>query len=379
MGMVTLVQQQQQTLNSNHQCPKEPDRNSNNGVVVTTENHAVEEFHGEAACSAKETRVVVPSNGSIGNSSTQCSDIDDDDEEEETDVEEGGGGGWITNLPESSTIVQQHQAIATTNGGIVLPNADPSNFGDICVKNSTNVHLGNKTFYKGPVTIKQFVCTNPALVQDVDKLDASKTSDINVLDLSTSKDDGASNRPIFSQNTDLDKGVITSSVRFVERNEWGAEPPAQPLTKLKLPVPYVIISHTAQEPCVKHSECTYRVRIAQTYHIESKNWSDIGYNFLVGGDGRAYVGRSWDHVGAHSYNFNSRSIGISFIGTFNKVVPPKTQLHAAQKIIEIGVKNEKISPDYKLLGHRQVSPGTLSPGDALYNEIKKWPHWSPYP
>jgi len=120
------------------------------------------------------------------------------------------------------------------------------------------------------------------------------------------------------------------------------------------------------------------VRYAQTYHIESKNWSDIGYNFLVGGDGLAYVGRSWDYVGAHSFGFNTRSIGISFIGTFNSIIPPKRQLHAAKKIIELGVQGGKIAPDYKLLGHRQVSE-TLSPGDALYSVIQKWPHWSPMP
>lgn len=34
-------------------------------------------------------------------------------------------------------------------------------FGNISVKNSTDIHFGNKTFYQGPVTIKQIVYTNP--------------------------------------------------------------------------------------------------------------------------------------------------------------------------------------------------------------------------
>lgn len=213
MGMVTLVQQQQQTLDGNHQCQKEQDHV--NGAVASTESHAVDKYRGEAARSATETAVVAPGNGSAGDSSTQCSDVDDDDEEEETDVEEGGGdgdGGWITNLPVSSTIVQQHQAVATTNGDVVLPNADPSNFGDVCVKNSTNVHLGNKTFYKGPVTIKQFVYTNPIAIQDVGKSEDSHASDVNISNLPTSKnDDGAANNnSIFPQNTELNKGNIQS-------------------------------------------------------------------------------------------------------------------------------------------------------------------------
>jgi len=172
--------------------------------------------------------------------------------------------------------------------------------------------------------------------------------------------------------------VTVTSVRFVKRNEWNAQPPTSPLTKMKLPVPYVIISHTVTKFCTTQSECIVYVKAVQIFHMESNNWSDIGYNFLVGGDGLAYVGRSWDYIGAHSYGYNDKSIGISFIGTFNSVVPPKTQLHAAQKIIELGVKTGKIAPDYKLLGHRQVT-NTLSPGNALYNEITKWPHWSPEP
>lgn len=168
------------------------------------------------------------------------------------------------------------------------------------------------------------------------------------------------------------------NVRFIERSEWGAQPPAEPLKKMKLPVPYVIISHTATELCLSQSECTFHVRFAQTFHIESRKWSDIAYNFLVGGDGYAYVGRSWDYIGAHSFGFNNISVGISFIGTFNSVIPNASQLHAAQQLIKVGVEAGKIAPNYKLLGHRQVS-ATLSPGDALYKVIQTWPHWSPSP
>ncbi|XP_032686582.1 peptidoglycan recognition protein-like, partial [Odontomachus brunneus] len=180
--------------------------------------------------------------------------------------------------------------------------------------------------------------------------------------------------PVFPEIPDSSlEDVTVNSMRFVERNEWVAQLPSMPLMKLKLPVPYVIISHTATDFCTTQSECTFRVRLAQTYHIEMRNWSDIDYNFLVGGDGLAYVGRSWDYVGAHSFGYNNRSIGISFIGTFHNVKPPKVQLYAAQKIIEIGVETGKIAPDYKLLGHRQVS-NTSSPGETLYDILKSWPH-----
>lgn len=450
-GMVTLIQHQQ-TLDNNLYQKEQQDHHRVVSIPAQLESprdspNCRNKF--DQLRSSKDnqnTALVLASscNGSLGGTSTQCSDIDDennvvcgnnedddeDDEDDDTDLEEGE---WTTDLPVAAVVQHHQQQVVAPNGNVILPNADPSTFGDICVKNSTNVHLGNKTFYKGPVTIKQFVYTSPTSTQGQESSegDGARTSDANVSDLSTSKVDAGLDRPILLQKNDFDKvtkwlwtwrcaallctlaliivtmvvvgsvlltrrydappapifpeipdssldGVIVNNVRFVERNEWGAQPPTEPLKKMKLPVPYVIISHTATDFCSTQSECTFHVRFAQTFHIESRKWSDIGYNFLVGGDGLAYVGRSWDYMGSHAFGYNNKSIGISFIGTFNSVVPPKVQLHAAQKIIELGVKAGKIAQDYKLLGHRQVSR-TLSPGDALYSIIKTWPHWAPRP
>lgn len=98
----------------------------------------------------------------------------------------------------------------------------------------------------------------------------------------------------------------------------------------------------------------------------------------MGGDGNIYEGRGWDVEGAHTFNYNHKSIGISFIGTFNSVQPTKAQLEAAQKLIQYGLESGKISRDYKLLGHRQCVK-TESPGEVLYNIIKTWEHWSTTP
>ncbi|KAI4489634.1 hypothetical protein M0802_010944 [Mischocyttarus mexicanus] len=442
-GMVTLIQCQQTADNNLHQ--KEQDRRTISELSQqdSSNNSSNCRVKLEQLQSSKDNNNTVITaancNGVINGTTTQCSDIDnkknvvdccanngrvveeleeeegeedddddddDDEDENDTDFEEEK---WTKDLP-VSTVVRHQQQIVVPNGNVVLPNADPSTFGDICVKNSTNVHLGNKTLYKGPVTIRQFIYSNPTSVDDkgTTEYDGPRTSDANASDTSLGKTGNGLSRPILSQKSDYERvknwlwtwrcaallctialivvttivvasvlltnrhdvsptlvfpeipdssleGVIVSNVRFVQRNEWGAQPPTEPLEKLKLPVPYVIISHTNQ-----------------------KKWSDIAYNFLVGGDGLAYVGRSWDYIGAHSFGYNNKSIGISFIGTFNSVVPPKSQLHAAQKIIELGVKSGKIAKDYKLLGHRQISK-TLSPGDALYATIKTWPHWAPQP
>ncbi|PSN44924.1 hypothetical protein C0J52_15019 [Blattella germanica] len=120
------------------------------------------------------------------------------------------------------------------------------------------------------------------------------------------------------------------------------------------------------------------VRKTQTFHIQSFGWWDISYSFLVGGDGFVYEGRGWDGLGAFAYGYNNRSIGISFIGTFIKVLPPPQQIQAAKQLIVEGVRLGKISPNYKLLAHRQVS-ATESPGEAFYENIKTWDHWAESP
>ncbi|XP_033223719.1 peptidoglycan-recognition protein LC-like [Belonocnema kinseyi] len=358
------------------------------------------------------------------NHNSYCIEIESDSEsmqssDEDEDLAEDNlrDRGWVSEIPR----VPQTCEIGPSNG-LVLPTVELPSFGDVCVKNSNNVTLENRTFFKGPVTISTVVYSNSENKKDDDdeeKRDSLQSQsygsdvplnpdpDINkvkqwlitwrcaaifstialmfvamivVMVLTSARYTTSPTLPIFPDIPDssVDGDVWIHGVKFVSREEWLAQPPAQPLAKMSLPVKYVFISHTVSDFCYTQSECTKKVRLTQTYHIESNHWSDIAYSFLVGGDGLVYVGRSWDNEGAHTFNWNNISIGISFIGTFNDFIPPKNQLHAAQKLIELGVKEGKITEDYILLGHRQVAK-TLSPGDALYKIIQTWPHWSPYP
>lgn len=172
--------------------------------------------------------------------------------------------------------------------------------------------------------------------------------------------------------------TLTSKLRIIARSEWLAQPPIQTLASLVTPVSLVIIAHTATDNCTSQAECVLRVRLVQMFHIESRGWSDIGYNFLVGGDGSAYVGRGWTFEGAHTYGYNSKSIGIAFIGTFITSKPPQRQIDACKKLIQQGVQLGYISKDYKVVATRQLQ-ATESPGAALYEDIKTWPHWSATP
>ncbi|KAL1130488.1 hypothetical protein AAG570_011736 [Ranatra chinensis] len=164
--------------------------------------------------------------------------------------------------------------------------------------------------------------------------------------------------------------------RFVTRGEWFALIKTDyykipPLTEF--PAPFVVIIHTTGSNCFTQQTCSVAVKNIQADHL-SRGWGDIGYNFLVGGDGYIYEGLGWNKKGAHTIALNARSIGVAFIGNFMLEPPPKVQTHAAQLLLKIGEENGKLRSNYTLLAHRQVA-NTLSPGTMLTEEIKKWPHW----
>ena len=171
---------------------------------------------------------------------------------------------------------------------------------------------------------------------------------------------------------------VSGKLKIVNRRTWLAQPPVERSNNLTHPVPYVVILHTATESCNTQAACVFIVRHVQTFHIEGNGWNDIGYSFLVGGDGSVYEGRGWDIEGAFAYGYNSRAIGIGFIGTFMSELPTPKQLQAGQQLINEGVKQGKISTEYKLLAHRQLS-STESPGLAFFKLLKTWPHWAEQP
>lgn len=108
--------------------------------------------------------------------------------------------------------------------------------------------------------------------------------------------------------------------------------------------------------------------------MESNGWSDIGYNFIIGGDGAVYEGRGWTLEGAHTLAWNNVSIGIAFIGTYNNEIPSSSMLSAFQLLVEKGVELGHVTKDYKVMGARQFS-GTESPGKTFYELLKHWSHW----
>ncbi|XP_061387209.1 peptidoglycan-recognition protein SC2-like [Musca vetustissima] len=161
---------------------------------------------------------------------------------------------------------------------------------------------------------------------------------------------------------------------IISRKEWGAAPAKNALDKLANGKSYVIIHHTAGVFCTTKSACITQMQNIQSYHQKTQGWADIGYNFLIGGDGNIYEGRGWNVVGVHASGYNSLSLGISFMGNYNNDKPTAAQIKAAKNLLAEAVSRGQIIAKYTLYGHRQVS-ATECPGTNLWNEIKTWANW----
>jgi N-acetylmuramoyl-L-alanine amidase len=169
------------------------------------------------------------------------------------------------------------------------------------------------------------------------------------------------------------QGPPSGCPRIVTRAEWGARAPTS-ISYISHPVPRYFVHHTETGGCSNQADCSAICRSIQNYHMNSNGWSDIGYNFLVGGDGNAYEGRGWDRVGAHATNYNSVAIGVSAIGSFMNANPNNAALTAIQQLISCGISLGKLSSNYSLHGHRD-GVCTDCPGNALYNTIRTWPRY----
>uniref|UniRef100_A0A1B6C2E8 Peptidoglycan recognition protein family domain-containing protein n=1 Tax=Clastoptera arizonana TaxID=38151 RepID=A0A1B6C2E8_9HEMI len=180
------------------------------------------------------------------------------------------------------------------------------------------------------------------------------------------------NEASFVNNeTDCSYNSSINALHIVPRAEWRARPREGSFSPQDA-VHTVIIGHTVTNRCVTQSSCAAQVRAIQNYQIS--NYGDIGYNFVIGGDGNAYCGLGWGLIGAHTYGFNTGSIGIAIIGDFTISVPQESQVQAVLMLIDQGVQSGKIKKDYKLFGQCQLQ-STLSPGKNLFMKMQDWPRF----
>ena len=78
--------------------------------------------------------------------------------------------------------------------------------------------------------------------------------------------------------------------------------------------------------------CPALLRSIYAYHVKSRGWSDIGYNYLIDRFGRIWEGRyggvDRPVVGAHTLGYNDDSFAASAIGNYQIAKPSKAMIQA---------------------------------------------------
>jgi hypothetical protein len=150
------------------------------------------------------------------------------------------------------------------------------------------------------------------------------------------------------------------------REKWGARP-ARGTT---FHVPNKITIHHTATPNNDSISMPARMRQMQSFHMDTRGWSDIGYHWCIGQDGRVYEGRPLSAVGAHVGGNNTGNLGIAFIGDYHKTAPSDDMLNICIRLLRAIEKLTGVKPE-SIKGHRDYHSSDTCPGDELYKLLSK--------
>ncbi len=168
------------------------------------------------------------------------------------------------------------------------------------------------------------------------------------------------------------------------RAQWGADESIRNKKSLRYgTISAGFVHHTVNANDYTEDQVPAILRSIYAYHVKSRGWSDIGYNFLVDRFGRIWEGRyggiDKPVVGAHTLNYNDYAFAMSAIGNYETQRPSDAMLRAygqlfAWKLSLHGVnpasKSQKVgrSTFAAINGHRDAG-STACPGKYLYAQI----------
>ncbi|MGW2815368.1 peptidoglycan recognition protein family protein [Streptomyces sp. NPDC001415] len=155
--------------------------------------------------------------------------------------------------------------------------------------------------------------------------------------------------------------------RIITRKGWGADEGLREggfiYTKS---VKVAFVHHTASGNGYSCAQAPSVLRGIYRYHVKSNGWRDIGYNFAVDKCGNIYEGRAGGVtkavMGAHTLGFNTNSVGIAVLGTYNNTTPSTAALKAIEQLSawKLG-----------LYGVNPTGKSTLVSGGGKGNHYKK--------
>ena len=150
--------------------------------------------------------------------------------------------------------------------------------------------------------------------------------------------------------------------------------PLQYPTKVKK----IVVHHTAGTANL--NDPMQAIRDIYHFHADSRQWGDIGYNYIIDQDGRVYEGRYGGDgvIGAHAGLGNNGSIGIAVLGNYEQQAVPERVIASLGQFISKKAAKHKIDPDGfsnfrgrlmpNIFGHKDIM-ATSCPGINLYEKL----------
>jgi|GEM_PF-5281423 len=141
---------------------------------------------------------------------------------------------------------------------------------------------------------------------------------------------------------------------------------------------HMIVHHSAGTNTASDWDAV--VRNIWHFHVVTRGWADIGYNWLIAPTGQLYEGRGDGIKGAHFCGTNSNTVGICMMGNYMTIGPSGYAVQTLEQLLTWTAQKWHIQPEvkhlhrvsglelYGLSGHRDGC-STLCPGDSMYAQL----------
>ena len=185
--------------------------------------------------------------------------------------------------------------------------------------------------------------------------------------------------------------------RVVHRAGWGADESTMTWTPRHDPLRAAVVHHTAGTNSYTAAQSAGIVRGIYHYHAVTRDWGDIGYNFIIDKYGQVFEGRAGSlnvppgrmPEAAHARSFNRGTLGISVLGDYSTLYAPDSVLATMARVIawkfdaagiDMSTPSGMVSPGTahrpagvdlpRVFAHRDVG-ATTCPGNNIYARIPR--------
>ena len=141
----------------------------------------------------------------------------------------------------------------------------------------------------------------------------------------------------------------------------------------------IVVHHTASPTGVWQGGRWRKIGVedVRRWHL-GQGYKEVGYHYLIDGDGEVWPGRSLEEVGAHcrAGRRNHTHLGVAVIGNMEYQAPSPAQMESLIKLCRAlmerhGIPAGKVELHKQVPGAATLCPGRYFPVTHFYGQIKE--------